>query len=81
MLAARRRTIAAALTLAVLSAASAAGAGTRTIPRSKALAVANAVAVRAADVPTLRAQANPMTRQEAALAAQVTKCVGGVPAG
>lgn len=78
---ARRRTAAAALTLAVLSAATvAATASTRTIPRSKALAVADAVAVRAADVPALRGQANPMTHQEAALADQVTKCIGGVAA-
>lgn len=50
-----------------------------TITRSHALAVANAINLRHADLPTLTQQSNPITKQETASNAQLTKCTGGVP--
>ncbi len=51
----------------------------RTITRAEALGVATAISVRHADLPTFKQQSNPMTAQEQRLAAQLTKCAGGVP--
>lgn len=51
----------------------------RTISPSQAQAVANAIALRPSDLPTLSQQSNPITAQERQLNAQLTACAGGVP--
>lgn len=52
----------------------------RSVTTAEAPAVANAIALRHADLSKLRLQSNPMTAQEIAQSAQLTSCVGGVPA-
>jgi hypothetical protein len=65
---------AAALLIAV-----AATAAPRTVTRRQAHAVAVALNLRAGDVPTLTAHANPLTSAEFASADQLAGCYGGVP--
>jgi hypothetical protein len=76
----RRVRFAALLVVLVLSLGVAAAiAASTTITRSHALAVANAINLRHADLPSLTQQSNPITKQETASNAQLTKCTGGEP--
>ncbi len=49
------------------------------ITPSEAAAVAAAISVRQSDLPADKQEANPVTAEERRLAAQATKCAGGVP--
>jgi hypothetical protein len=51
------------------------------ITRARALTVANAINLRHSDLSGLTEQPNPLTAQDRAENARLTKCVGGVPDG
>ena len=77
----RRRTRVATIVLAavLVIGVTAARGSHRTVTRSEAGAVANAISVRESDVPSLNEQSNPITTQERELSSQLTRCIGGVP--
>jgi hypothetical protein len=50
-----------------------------TITPARAPAVATAISIRHADLPTDEQKSNPITRQERQQDASLTRCVGGVP--
>jgi hypothetical protein len=66
--------------IVLVSGAGAALASHRAVTQTDALAVATAINVRALDVPKLKQQSNPITATELRQEAQLTACVGGVPA-
>jgi hypothetical protein len=78
-----RRTAAAALAaacvLGALAAAALAAAAAKQVSPANAKAVATAVNLRHSDVPTLKAQSNPITAQQQRFSAQLTACLDGVP--
>lgn len=76
----RRARVGTVVLVAVLAVGVAAARGThRTVTRAAAHAVAVAINLRPSDLPTLAAQANPITAAQRRFSAQLTACLGGVP--
>jgi hypothetical protein len=78
-----RRTAAAALAaacvLGALAAAALAAAAAKPVSPANATAVATAVNLRHSDVPTLKAQSNPITAQQRQQNAKLSACIGESP--